>query len=358
MKVLSVSRVYLSSDSGTPLRIKFLLRGLQADPDIDLSVVASGETSEFPNYIQWSPSTFNLLWKLWKQNRIERPDVIVVHCANALKFGIILRVLLGAKFLVLEMHGFVEEENFLSGRISKWKYFYYKLVNGFLYTFPNLITTCSDTASEFLRKYNKNVTTVYGGASVDLFHPQVIKSPRVVNELGTIRVGYAGNARMWQGLPFLLKAFEVLAKDHPKYRLTILLSDNTPLPPAPWLTVLGAVPYAEVPSVLAGCDILVIPREKNRVNDLSFPSKLMEYLAMGKPIIVSDTADMAKIVNSGQNGLVFEPGNITDFLSSLNALKDLDLAKRLGYYARITAVEKYSWTQQSNLFCRLIKNIP
>ena len=49
-----------------------------------------------------------------------------------------------------------------------------------------------------------------------------------------------------------------------------------------------AVPYKELPSYIACCDIMTIPFVLNEITEATSPVKLFEYMAAGKPIITSD----------------------------------------------------------------------
>lgn len=51
---------------------------------------------------------------------------------------------------------------------------------------------------------------------------------------------------------------------------------------------LGAIPYEEVPQVIKGFDIAIIPFKKDKVSNTIFPIKLFEYLSAGKPVISSN----------------------------------------------------------------------
>lgn len=53
----------------------------------------------------------------------------------------------------------------------------------------------------------------------------------------------------------------------------------------------GRVPYQEMPSVLKGFDISIIPFKKDEVSSTIFPLKLFEYLGAGKPVIATDFND-------------------------------------------------------------------
>jgi glycosyltransferase involved in cell wall biosynthesis len=49
---------------------------------------------------------------------------------------------------------------------------------------------------------------------------------------------------------------------------------------------LGYVPHIEIPDILAAADILVQPGKPDKFNDYRFPSKLPEFLAIGRPVIL------------------------------------------------------------------------
>ena len=50
----------------------------------------------------------------------------------------------------------------------------------------------------------------------------------------------------------------------------------------------GAVPYEQMPAVLKGFDVAIIPFKKDEVSNSIFPLKLFEYLGSGKPVVSSD----------------------------------------------------------------------
>lgn len=50
----------------------------------------------------------------------------------------------------------------------------------------------------------------------------------------------------------------------------------------------GRIPYNEMPNVLKGFDVAIIPFKKTNESTTVFPLKLFEYLGAGKPIVASD----------------------------------------------------------------------
>jgi glycosyltransferase involved in cell wall biosynthesis len=57
---------------------------------------------------------------------------------------------------------------------------------------------------------------------------------------------------------------------------------------APNLFLKGPVPYEEMPAVLKGFDVAIIPFKKDKVSSDIFPLKLFEYLGSGRPVVSTD----------------------------------------------------------------------
>ena len=225
---------------------------------------------------------------------------------------------------------------------------------GIFYRFCDLITTCSENAAEILAYYNRNVVPIYGGVDTDMFRPDVEPLTSVHKEPGTTLIGYAGNMRKWQGVPFLMEAFRKLHGEDSSFRLAVLSSEAKNLPSEAGADVYGQVPHEEVPAFLAACDVLVIPRLSDAVSDISFPSKLPEYLAMGKAVVASATSDAHRVITDGSDGFIFPPSDEAAFLAILRRLKDPELRRKAGEAARTTATDRFRWdTQTAILAARL-----
>jgi len=109
---------------------------------------------------------------------------------------------------------------------------------------------------------------------------------------------YAGTLSEGSGVKLMLEAFDLLPED---YHLTI--TGNGPLADFvsqktesnPRLNYLGVLPRERQLSLLHRAGILLNPRlgslPENRYN---FPSKLLEYLASGRPVVSTMTADLAE----------------------------------------------------------------
>lgn len=56
----------------------------------------------------------------------------------------------------------------------------------------------------------------------------------------------------------------------------------------PNIQLTGALPYHEMPALIKGFDVAVIPFKRDQVSRTIFPLKLFEYLGAGKPVVSTD----------------------------------------------------------------------
>ena len=101
--------------------------------------------------------------------------------------------------------------------------------------------------------------------------------------------------------------------------------------------------FSAVPGLIGGSSICVIPHLKSEHTDTTIPNKIFDYMAMGKPIVVSDCEPLQRLVREEQCGVVFRSGDGWDLSRKIIQLledKDRDAYGRNGK----RAVElKYNW---------------
>lgn len=107
------------------------------------------------------------------------------------------------------------------------------------------------------------------------------------------------------GAEILLEAIDqVRACGHPVELICVSRPGDEPPGPLPsWMRVertSGAGIHALLPEVFAS----VIPRRRSPYNDFAVPIKVMEYLSYGRPMLVTDCTETARIVRSAGSGLV------------------------------------------------------
>ncbi len=106
---------------------------------------------------------------------------------------------------------------------------------------------------------------------------------------------------------------------------------------------LGRVDWREIPNYLALADAYVQPGAPDVFNRYRLPSKLPEFLAMGRPVVLPD-CNIGHDLEHGENALLMKDGNAMEIMARIEELiADPALADRLGRGARKFALEQLSW---------------
>ena len=150
----------------------------------------------------------------------------------------------------------------------------------------------------------QRIIVLPNGVDPERFRPDLDGAPmRESLGLGDrCAIGFIGTFGPWHGVETLAEAFIRLLQRRPdlsgKISL-VLIGDGLRLPGVKDMlrgagvlgdvVLTGLVPQAEGPAYLAACDILVLPTAPNPDGSSFFgsPTKLFEYMAMGRPIVAT-----------------------------------------------------------------------
>lgn len=108
----------------------------------------------------------------------------------------------------------------------------------------------------------------------------------------------------------------------------------------------GHVGHERVPALLDACDILLSPHVPLEDGSEFFgsPTKLFEYMAMGKGIIASRLGQIGEVLVDDQTALLTEPGNVHELARAILRLSSSrELRERLGAAARAAAIARHTW---------------
>lgn len=136
------------------------------------------------------------------------------------------------------------------------------------------------------------------------------------------------------GVDCLIKAFDIFAETHPKYKLKIIgrfissedeyklnkLVDT--ITNKDQIEFVGAVSANEMPTLLCNASILALARPDNIQAKYGFPTKLGEYLSTGNPTVVTEVGEIHDFLVDGYNIIFACPDNPTDFANKLAWVAD------------------------------------
>lgn len=166
-------------------------------------------------------------------------------------------------------------------------------------------------------------------------------------------VGYVGVMGTQEGLDYLLTSVPYLVHVYKRNDVQfVLVGDGTELEAlkrlsveleiADYVTFTGRVPDETLMEVLSTSDICVNPDAVNEMNDKSTMNKIMEYMALGKPIV---QFEMTEGRYSAQGASLYaEPNNPESLAKNiLMLLDDPDARERMGKLGRKRVVNELQW---------------
>jgi glycosyltransferase involved in cell wall biosynthesis len=103
------------------------------------------------------------------------------------------------------------------------------------------------------------------------------------------------------------------------------------------VTLHAPIEAAAVPLVLAAADAVLVMLRRGELYDESLPTKLVEGLAAGRPLIVSAGGEAARIVRDADAGFVAAPEDAESLAAALVAARDSADRGGAGARARATA---------------------
>ena len=122
-------------------------------------------------------------------------------------------------------------------------------------------------------------------------------------------------------------------------------SERVLRPPRAGVIELGVRPRAEVVTYLGMADAFVQPGASDDFNAYRFPSKIPEFLAMGRPVVLPECNVGLELVD-GENALLLREGSAQEIAAKVELLVgDRQLARHLGEGAREFAVRRLSPSQ-------------
>jgi glycosyltransferase involved in cell wall biosynthesis len=174
-------------------------------------------------------------------------------------------------------------------------------------------------------------------------------------------VCYSGGFQHWQGIENLVSAVELLSRDRVWLKIVGFTEHHTELKSSiarrlgDRVQLVDRVTQRELVSQLATATVLAIPRPSHRAVEVAFPTKFSEYLALGKPVIVCDVDETARLVQQHHCGLVSEPSPaaLADTILAASNLTQAEL-ELMGKNARRLAESEFSWEDIGRKYAELL----
>jgi glycosyltransferase involved in cell wall biosynthesis len=202
----------------------------------------------------------------------------------------------------------------------------------------------------------------------DIFYPDC-GGNEIRQQLGiqpaNVTVGFIGSFSYWHGIGVLQEAIRLLLREQesqPTFpELRFVLIGDGPLNPEirealdpyrkrGWVLFTGQLSHEQAPRYLAAADILVSPHVPMPDGKPFFgsPTKLFEYMSMGKAIVASNLDQLARVLTHLETAWLVEPGSARELADAIRLLAaDAEMRSYLGKNARNNALSNHTWQQNA-----------
>ena len=315
---------------------------------------ALGYLLEYSAALFWQ---FVICWKV-----LFGPGFDVIHACNPpdniFLIGGFFKIFLGKKYL-FDHHDINPE--LYEAKFGKRDFFYKVMLSWERWTFK--IADVSIATNESYKK----IAIERGGMAPEKVH--VVRSGPKLDRLRKLPpieslkkgrkflVGYVGVMGAQEGIDYLLRAIQHIVTQFKRDDIHFgLVGGGTDLEAmkeyavelgvADYVTFTGRAPDQEMIEMLNTADICVNPDVANEMNDKSTMNKIMEYMALGKPIVQFDLTEGRFSAQTAS--LYAEKNNIEDMANKIvQLLDDPEMRKEMGEFGYNRVVNELEWRYEA-----------
>ncbi|GIK35692.1 MAG: glycosyltransferase WbuB [Gammaproteobacteria bacterium] len=125
-----------------------------------------------------------------------------------------------------------------------------------------------------------------------------------------------------------------------------------------FVTFHGWCTQAQLRSVIAACSIGVVPHRVTAHTSTTLPNKIFDYMALAKPVIVSNARALEDVVTEAGCGLVFQDGDPESLLSCLRQLQARETREGMGASGRRHVQEQLNWSRDEAVLLDAVRGFP
>ena len=357
---------FLVQDIYSPVLGPVTVLARHLEPDFDVEIVGPDYghgicpmyRGSFPYKAVDCPRIYRFPNYLWESRRLETAlsgDVIIAVKAFATSLPVALAAKRhrGAKVIA-----YLDEwDGALMARLSPTqkakrflKHIHHPVDDLYCPWVERLLPRCDhvlSTTTALQKKFGGEVLPM--GVDMDDFSPRPAEESIALREQHHLQgkrvIVFGGVVRPHKGIELILEALAQLGD--PRNQLVIVGPINEHVAHlqahagfVPYLAAIGPRPKAEMPRYLGLADLVVLPLNNDLLAQTQMPCKVFEAMAMAKPIIASNVADMPQVLDGC--GWIVPPDDTESLARQIGwVFAHPQEAAKFGQRARQTCVDKY-----------------
>jgi glycosyltransferase involved in cell wall biosynthesis len=365
-------------------------KGVQALEDVNgITVIRSFPSDKFLfrawRFLWFNMFFYSFLWKKTLEDVITRYEIEAIHVHDlplvktatsvAKKFGIPV---------ISDLHENYPE-NMRAWRVGKitlkrriislispiWRY--QKLEKSVLPYVDRIITVVDEARNHYINDCGvslEEITVVMNVEDLEYFGNLKIDEFLITKYKNDFVISYIGGFGPHRGIDTLIKSMPKVLEEIPDAKLLLVggtdlkeyeeelrrmckdekVEDN--------VVFTGRVDFSLVPSYIASSEVCLVPHHSSGHTNTTIPHKLFQYMAMRKPVIVTDCKPLKRIVEECNCGIVVPSGDCDKLSEAVIKLcKDRELASKLGENGRMCVEKGYNWTNEAQKLIMLYKEL-
>jgi glycosyltransferase involved in cell wall biosynthesis len=178
---------------------------------------------------------------------------------------------------------------------------------------------------------------------------------------GPLRVLYAGTVGMAQGLETLVEAARLAGET-----VHVSIAGDGAEAAAVGaraaglanVRLLGSVPAERIPALYEQADAAAVLLRDKPLFEAALPTKMLEAMAAGRPLLLSARGESAQLVQDGALGLVTPPDDAQALADAMRRLAgDPDARRHMGQAGRTVAEQRFGREQQVERWLELLESV-
>ena len=314
---------------------------------------------------------FRALWAATRAHRRRRYALVEVHSLpDYLVFAALPLKLAGVPVL-LDLHEAMPE--FFRSRFPKAanpiSYRLLRLQERLSIAFANEVMTVNEPLAERLRGFgvkSDRLTVILNSPDLGLFDPAAHPTRKFMAD-GRLRIVYTGALTPTYELDVVLRAVAAIARIRPTLPVSATFYGRGDALPA--LEALaselgiadrvdfpGRIPIEDVPRAVAAGDVGVAPTRLDPFTGMSLSTKLLEYAAMGKPVVASRLPTVERYFSTDTLS-VYEPGDPESLAATILGLVDDAPGRRARVDRTRQRGDELSWARQAETYKSVVDRL-